>query len=90
MIEGKPRLLIQNGRIIEKNLRAEAITEEELLTSLRRQGIESVSEVRSACLETDGDLTVERFNIDDDPQKKITDRLDRIESALNQVVQQMK
>lgn len=75
---------------MKKNLRAEAITEEELLTSLRRQGVESISEVRSACLETDGDLTVERLNLGDDPQKKIIDRLDRIETALNQVAQQMR
>lgn len=86
LIQGKPRLLIQEGRIIEKNLRAEAITEEDLLTSLRRQGVESASEVRSAHLETDGDLTVERLNLGDDPQKRIIDRLDRIESALNQVL----
>lgn len=90
LIEGKPRLLIQEGRIVEKNLRAEAITEQELLTSLRRQGIESLSEVKSAYLETDGDLTVDRLNLGDDAQKKIIDRLDRIESALNQLAQQMK
>lgn len=90
LIEGKPKLLIQNGRFIEKNLRAEAITEAELRTSLRRQGIESISEVKCALLETDGDLTIERQQLDEDAQKNLIDCLDRIESTLNRVAQQMK
>lgn len=90
LTQGKSRLLIQEGRVIEKNLRAEAITEQELLTSLRRQGIESLSEVKSACLETDGDLTIERLNLGNDPQKEIIDRLNQIETALNQVIQRIK
>jgi uncharacterized membrane protein YcaP (DUF421 family) len=50
--------LIEEGRIIRKNLRSEMLTEEELMSQLREQGIEDVSAVKRARLEGDGRLSV--------------------------------
>lgn len=50
--------LIEEGRIIRKNLRAEMLTEEELISQLREQCVEYVSAVKRARLEGDGRLSV--------------------------------
>lgn len=89
--EGNPTLLISNGQIIPEHLAKEVITEAELRTSLRRQGFETLSEVRAAILETSGNLTVVRQHptTDEDNQKDLIDRLDRIELALSQLTQRL-
>ena len=50
--------LIHHGRINRKHLRAEMVTMAELWTHLREAGVESLQEVKSACLESDGKLSV--------------------------------
>ncbi len=56
-IEGSPTLLIHNGKVIEKNLRRELLTRDELMGALRRQGILTIDEVRVAVLEETGAIT---------------------------------
>jgi uncharacterized membrane protein YcaP (DUF421 family) len=51
-------LLIQDGQILRRNLRAEMLSVEELMSQLREQGVEEVEEVKSARLEGDGRLSV--------------------------------
>lgn len=53
-----PLLLIRNGRILRKNLAMEKMTEEELIGQLRRNGVESVSQVKKAYIEGDGKISV--------------------------------
>lgn len=91
LVEGTPTLLISNGQIIPERLVKEVITEAELRTSLRRQGFESLSEVRTAILETSGNLTVVRQqpSTDQDDQKDLVERLDRIELTLSQLTQRL-
>ena len=50
--------LIENGRILHRNLRAEMLGQEELLSQLREEGVEDVEEVKVARLEGDGRLSV--------------------------------
>jgi hypothetical protein len=50
--------LIEDGRILHRNLRRELVAKQELMAALREQGIEDVKEVRSACLEADGQISV--------------------------------
>jgi uncharacterized membrane protein YcaP (DUF421 family) len=50
--------LITNGRIMRKVLRAELLTEEELMTQLRLNGVEEVEEVKAAYLEGNGEISV--------------------------------
>jgi uncharacterized membrane protein YcaP (DUF421 family) len=43
-----PLPLIKDGRVMKKNLRQELITEEELLSQLRQQRVQSLAEVKRA------------------------------------------
>lgn len=47
-------LLIEDGRMILRNMRAELITKEELMTHLREDGIGDISDVSQARIEPDG------------------------------------
>ena len=58
MIEGEPVILIHNGRIHQKNMDKEKITESELKESLRKSEVLNVDEVQYAILETDGKISV--------------------------------
>jgi len=57
-IEGEPNYIIYKGRLIQKNLRENRISVNELLAELRIQGAASISEVRYAVLEQNGSLSV--------------------------------
>jgi len=57
-VEPPPLKLIHRGRISRKHLRAEMVTMSELWAHLREAGVESLQEVKSACLESDGKLSV--------------------------------
>lgn len=57
-VEGDKLLLVENGRLVHRNLRKQLITEDELQAKLRGYGIESLSEVKKVYLESDGDFTV--------------------------------
>lgn len=50
--------LVKNGRIQKQNLRKQFITEEELWSHLREEGVDKVSEVKLACMESDGHISV--------------------------------
>ncbi|HUS05506.1 MAG TPA: YetF domain-containing protein [Bryobacteraceae bacterium] len=54
LIEGSPTTLIEQGKIIGKNLEKELLTEAELLTVANRQGFESIGEIESCTLEPSG------------------------------------
>jgi uncharacterized membrane protein YcaP (DUF421 family) len=53
-----PLRLIEDGRPIPENLRAQLLTHEELMSQLRAQGVNHIGEVESAYLEGSGTLTV--------------------------------
>ena len=61
IFEGTPRLLVHNGKAIEKALRDEYLTKEDLSIMMRKQGVHRVSEVKTAILETDGSLSLIRI-----------------------------
>jgi uncharacterized membrane protein YcaP (DUF421 family) len=50
--------LIQNGRVLRRNLRREHIAESELMAKLREEGVEDVKEVKAAYFEPDGKISV--------------------------------
>lgn len=60
VLEGEPTMLIQDGVIVEPNLRREVMTIEELQRALRKRDVdwEDVSRVERALLELDGTVTV--------------------------------
>jgi uncharacterized membrane protein YcaP (DUF421 family) len=58
LLEGEPVIVLQDGKPIERNLRRNRITVEELAAAARQQdGIGSLDEVEWAVLETSGSLS---------------------------------
>ena len=57
-LEPPPLLLIQNGRILRRNLRHEYVTEDELKAKLREKGVKEYSVVAEAHMESDGSVSV--------------------------------
>ena len=55
---GKPVILIENGRILQENLRKTRITLDELTGHLRLKEVLELKSVQFAILETNGDLSV--------------------------------
>ncbi len=53
-------LLVKNGHFLRRNMRKELITEDELLTQLRLQGLDELSDVAEAFMEGDGSITIIR------------------------------
>ena len=58
LLEPPPLLLVKNGRLLRRNMRQELITSEELWSQLRIQGVKDLSEVQSAFIEPDGEISV--------------------------------
>jgi uncharacterized membrane protein YcaP (DUF421 family) len=56
--EGEPIVLVQDGHVIEHNLRRERLTRGDLEEEARRQQIPSLDEVRWAILERGGTISV--------------------------------
>lgn len=57
-LEAPPLLLVDNGRILHRNLRHEYVTEDELKSKLREQGVDDVKQVAKAHMESDGTVSV--------------------------------
>lgn len=55
---GRPVLLIDEGKLLQGNLRLTRVTLEELLGKLREKDILDLSQVQYAVLETDGEVSV--------------------------------
>lgn len=60
LLHPAPLPLIRNGRILRRNLRRELLTEDELLSHLRQQGIGDPAAVKEAFMESDGRISVVR------------------------------
>ncbi len=56
--------IVRHGRSLRANMARQLITSEELMAKLRQQGIETLSQVRSARLEPDGQISVIRYGKD--------------------------
>ena len=70
VLEPQPVLLVRNGRMIRKNMEQELISEDELMSRLREQGVEDINDVKKCCLEADGEFSVIRFSGDRTPGNK--------------------
>ena len=53
-----PLKLIEDGRLLRRNMRKELVTEDEMMSHLREQGVEEVSQVKAAYIEGDGRISV--------------------------------
>jgi uncharacterized membrane protein YcaP (DUF421 family) len=57
LLESRPIVLVEDGRVIEGNLRRERLTVEEITSQARLQKIDSLERVRWAVLERSGDIS---------------------------------
>jgi uncharacterized membrane protein YcaP (DUF421 family) len=57
ILEGEPVILIQDGNVIEKNLRRNRLTQEEIAAEARSQQLDSFDQIRWAVLETSGKIS---------------------------------
>jgi uncharacterized membrane protein YcaP (DUF421 family) len=58
LAEPPPLRLIQDGKLLRKNMRSELITEDELKSQLREQGLEDWGQVQEAFMESDGHISI--------------------------------
>lgn len=58
---GRPSMLVENGVVVQKEMRDNRFTLDELTEELRNQGIMDISKVKYAVLETDGVLNTMLF-----------------------------
>jgi uncharacterized membrane protein YcaP (DUF421 family) len=58
LIKPSKLVIINDGKMIKKNMRRELITAEELMTEVRKQGIDALDKVKRAYMEHDGSITV--------------------------------
>jgi uncharacterized membrane protein YcaP (DUF421 family) len=57
VLEGEPIVLVEHGRVIDRNLRRERMTRDELAAEARLQQISDLDRVRLAVLETNGSVS---------------------------------
>lgn len=58
VFEGTPTLLIHDGAFVAEHLRAEHLSEDDILQAMREHGCDDMSEVKSAVLEVDGSISI--------------------------------
>ena len=59
IVEGRPQLLIHNGKLYKDVMEEQRLTQHELDAALRRQGVCDIWKVRMAMIENNGDITVQ-------------------------------
>jgi uncharacterized membrane protein YcaP (DUF421 family) len=77
-LEGISTTLVQDGRMLDDNLRRYLITREELMAAIRRQGGRNLQDIEVVVLEASGALTVGQH----DHIHEVLERLQRIEAAV--------
>jgi uncharacterized membrane protein YcaP (DUF421 family) len=58
LIYPAPLPLVRDGRMLRRNMRRELITEEELMSQIRLQGLAGLEDVKEAFMEGDGRISV--------------------------------
>jgi uncharacterized membrane protein YcaP (DUF421 family) len=57
ILQGEPIVLVENGKLIERNMRRERLTLDDLAEKARLSEIGSIDDLRWAVLETNGDIS---------------------------------
>jgi uncharacterized membrane protein YcaP (DUF421 family) len=57
-VEGRPQVIIHNGRVFDEVMRGAKLTHHELSAALRRSGCTCAEEVQAAILENNGTISV--------------------------------
>jgi uncharacterized membrane protein YcaP (DUF421 family) len=67
LLEGKPVLLVNHGGIDDETMKQQAVSRNDLLSAIRKQGIVRLSDVGYAILELDGTISVIKKDDDKTP-----------------------
>jgi uncharacterized membrane protein YcaP (DUF421 family) len=59
-LEGEPTLIVKDGEFQRRGMRAECMNEKDVLATLRLAGIDDMTQVHLAFVETDGEISVIR------------------------------
>jgi uncharacterized membrane protein YcaP (DUF421 family) len=57
VLQGEPIVIVQNGRLIDRNVRRERLTEDDVAEEMRAQQIASVEDVEWGILESNGTMS---------------------------------
>jgi uncharacterized membrane protein YcaP (DUF421 family) len=57
VLEGEPIIIVEDGEVVERNIRRQRVTKEEIAAAARQQSIASLQDVRWAVLETNGSIS---------------------------------
>lgn len=57
-VHPEPLELVRNGHLVWNNMEKELISEQELMSQLRQQGVDELADVKRACIEGDGHISV--------------------------------
>ena len=60
LLRPAPLLLVEDGKVLRRNMRQELVTMDELLSKLREEGVESPNDVQRAFMEPDGNISVKK------------------------------
>jgi len=60
LVKGRPRELVREGQVVEKQMRRSSITRHDLEEALREHGVDELAQVASARLERSGNISVVR------------------------------
>lgn len=58
LLDGKPRVLVHDGKLIPEHLMAERVTADEVLSEMRKSGFDEFGQIRWAILESDGRISI--------------------------------
>ena len=62
VVEGVPVVVVSDGRMLPESMRLERLTEDEVLSEAREQGIADIAHVQFAVLEPDGKFSFVRYD----------------------------
>ncbi len=74
VLEPRPVPLVKNGQMIRRNMRKTLLTEEDLMSQLRLQGVHDLAEVEFSFMENDGRISVVQRKKDEDQTHQAPER----------------
>ncbi|HEV7313141.1 DUF421 domain-containing protein [Sphingopyxis sp.] len=69
LLEGAPRVIVRDGKVVEENLRRDRLTRDEILSEMRLAGIGRMSDVAWAILEPQGKMSFIKKGDQASPQR---------------------
>ena len=85
LTEGDPLLLVEGGKVIERNAKKSRITNADILQTAREShGLESMDQIKYAILETSGAISI--IPVQAEPGEPLAGRIDALERKLDAVL----